>query len=140
MTTMSKITTKLPGTKILLAEDYFINQELTRDILELMECEVDIAEDGEEALQMYEKNKYDLILMDVQMPKLDGYDTTREIRKREESTGQHIPIVALTANALAGDDEKCLNSGMDDYLSKPLDTDKLAEILKKFLSSKVTAS
>jgi len=134
---MGKITTKIPGAKILVAEDYFINQELTRDILELMECEVDIAEDGVEALNMYEKKEYDLILMDVQMPNLDGYDTTKEIRERELGTNRRIPIVALTASALSGDDQKCFDAGMDAYLSKPLDFGKLEQILKKYIPTKV---
>lgn len=134
---MGKITAKLPGAKILVAEDYFINQELIRDILELMECEVDIAEDGLETLKMYTKKEYDLILMDVQMPNLDGYDTTKEIRKREGQTNKRIPIIALTASALAEDSKKCLEAGMDAYLTKPLDIEKLEQTLKKYIATKV---
>lgn len=137
---MGKITTKLPGTRILLAEDYFINQELTKDLLELMECEVDIAEDGREALKLFEENEYDLILMDIQMPNLDGYEATKQIRAKEASSKKHIPIVALTANAMQGDEQKCLDAGMDSYISKPLDPQLLEEILKKFLSKDAQVS
>ncbi|GAB4226876.1 MAG: hypothetical protein Tsb0021_03250 [Chlamydiales bacterium] len=136
---MSRIKTKLPGLKILLAEDYFINQELTRDILELMECSVDIVEDGNQAIEKYQENRYDLILMDIQMPNLDGFSAAREIRNIEKKTGAHIPIVALTANALSGDAEKCYAAGMDSYISKPLDPKKLEDLLKNYFRDKVVS-
>ncbi|WP_041941545.1 response regulator [Waddlia chondrophila] len=129
---MGKILSTFKGKKILIAEDYFINQEVTQAILELMEFTVDIAENGREALEMYESNAYDAILMDVQMPEMDGFQTTAEIRKKEKN-GKRIPIIALTANAMSGDREKCLNAGMDDYLSKPIEASKLEEILKKYI-------
>lgn len=129
---MGKILSTFKGKKILIAEDYFINQEVTQAILELMEFTVDIAENGREALKMYEANTYDAILMDVQMPEMDGFQTTVEIRKKEKN-GKRIPIIALTANAMSGDREKCLNAGMDDYLSKPIEASKLEEILKKYI-------
>lgn len=123
---------KFAGKKILVVEDYFINQEVTEDILHLMGCEVDLAENGKEALEKWKSNTYDLILMDVQMPEMDGYQTTRQIREREAGKNRAI-IVALTANALQGDREKCLASGMDDYISKPIEVSKLEEILNKYL-------
>jgi CheY-like chemotaxis protein len=131
---MKKITAKFPGKKILVAEDYFVNQEVTRDILEMMECSVDIAENGEEALKMYQENRYDLILMDIQMPEKDGYEVTRFIREQEAGQ-RRIPIIALTANALNGDREECIKQGMDDYISKPLDASALEELIKKHIGN-----
>ncbi len=129
---MTKINSKFTGKKILVAEDYFVNQEVTQDILELMDLTVDIAENGVEALEKYNQDSYDAILMDIQMPELDGYQTTAEIRKIE-GTNKHTPIIALTANALSGDREKCLKAGMDDYISKPIEAERLEAILKKYL-------
>lgn len=131
---MKKITTKFPGKKVLVAEDYFINQEVTQDILELMDITVEIAENGKDALQKHFATPFDLILMDIQMPELDGYDATKQIRAKE-GTQRHTPIIALTANALTGDREKCLQAGMDDYITKPIEADKLEAILKKHLPS-----
>ncbi len=79
-----------------------------------------LAGNGLEALSKLEKQRYDLILMDVQMPEMGGLETTRRIREREQTSGEHIPIVAMTANAIKGDRERCLESGMDDYVSKPV--------------------
>lgn len=123
---------KFPGKHILVVEDYFVNQEVTQDILELMDFSVEIAETGREALEKHETKEYDAILMDVQMPEIDGYEATSLIREREGSE-KHTPIIALTANALSGDREKCLEAGMDDYISKPIEAEKLEEILKKYL-------
>lgn len=129
---MSKVSAKFTGKKILVAEDYFVNQEVTQDILELMDFTVDIAENGREALEKYEAGSYDAILMDIQMPEMDGYQATAAIREKENGSS-HIPIIALTANALSGDREKCIAAGMDDYLSKPVEAVKLEEILKKYI-------
>lgn len=128
---MKKVTSKFPGKRALVVEDYFVNQEVTQDILELMGVDVEVAENGREALELYQNQKYDLIFMDIQMPEMDGYQTTREIRRTEK--GDHVPIIALTANALSGDREKCLEAGMDDYISKPIEVEKIEEILKKYL-------
>lgn len=125
---------KFPGKRVLIVEDYAINQEIMQDMLELMDCTVDIAENGKQALVMQAKTPYDLIIMDVQMPEMDGYMTTQEIRKREKGK-KRSPILAVTANALVGDREKCLEAGMDDYLSKPVELDKLEATLKKYLSN-----
>lgn len=97
-----------------------------------MDFSVDLAENGIEALEKYDESEYDIILMDIQMPELDGYQTTAEIRKRENGK-RHVLIIALTANALAGDREKCIEAGMDDYISKPIEAEKLEDLLKKHL-------
>jgi CheY-like chemotaxis protein len=131
---MKSRTAKFPGKRVLVVEDYVINREITQDMLELMDCQVDVAENGQQALAMQAKSPYDLILMDIQMPEMDGYTTTREIRKREQGK-KHSPILAVTANAMTGDREKCLEAGMDDYLAKPVELDKLEAILKKYLSA-----
>jgi len=105
---------------ILLAEDNIINQKLAVRILENRGHRVTIAGNGAEALEALNKDRFDVILMDVQMPVLDGIQATAEIRRRELATGAHAPIVAMTAHAMIGDREKCIAAGMDDYVSKPL--------------------
>ncbi|MDX2242143.1 MAG: response regulator [Leptolyngbyaceae cyanobacterium bins.302] len=111
--------------KILLVEDNVVNQKVTLNQLKTLGYTADIAANGQEALQMLEQIAYDLIFMDCQMPVLDGYRTTQEIRRLEQSD-RHIIIVALTANALREDRVRCINAGMDDYLSKPILKEKLA--------------
>jgi len=118
--------------RILVVEDYPINAELTKEMLEMMECHVEIAEDGEEALAKYREGDYDLIFMDIQIPKKDGVAVVRQIRK-EEAKKRHTPIVALTANALQEHKEQYLAAGMDDYLSKPIRAESLEEILSRHL-------
>ena len=88
---------------------------------------VTIAENGKEALQILEIARFDIILMDVQMPEMDGFEATRSIRQKEIITGGHIPIVAMTAHAMSGDRKKCLAAGMDGYVSKPINTQELVE-------------
>jgi len=105
---------------LLLAEDNIINQKLAMRILENRGHRVTVVENGEEVLAAMEKATFDLVLMDVQMPKMDGFQATTEIRRREAGTGRHQPIVAMTAHAMKGDREKCLQMGMDAYISKPL--------------------
>lgn len=127
----------LPKLKILLAEDNLINQKLAVRLLEKFQCIVTLVENGEEAVKSYSNAglvPYDLILMDCQMPILSGYSATRQIRHIEESNrnGKHVPIIAMTANALAGDEELCLNSGMDDFLAKPFKPDQLLSLLRKW--------
>ncbi|MGB5606506.1 MAG: response regulator, partial [Gammaproteobacteria bacterium] len=123
------------GAHILLVEDNIVNREVAMGMLETMECSITTAEDGVVALGKLDKQEFDLVLMDCQMPEMDGFTTTRVIRTSEESRpdGRHLPIVALTANAMAGDREKCLDAGMDDYLSKPLSMGQLHEMLLKWL-------
>jgi PAS domain S-box-containing protein len=116
--------------RVLIAEDNTVNQKLAMRVLEKLGCFAEIAVDGKEAVTRWEQSHHDMILMDCQMPELDGYQATAEIRARERATGRpRTPIVALTANALKGDRERCLEAGMDDFLSKPFHVDRLREIL-----------
>jgi CheY-like chemotaxis protein len=118
---------------ILLAEDNIINQKVARMTLEKMGHKVDIAENGEVAVEKYLANEYDLILMDIQMPIMNGIDATRQIRKIEEAINKSkgIRIVAMTANVMKQDKEEYLASGMDDFVSKPFKINELANILGK---------
>jgi two-component system, sensor histidine kinase and response regulator len=107
--------------RILLAEDNRTNQEVARGLLTKGGHSVQIAKDGNEALAAFTAEAFDLVLMDVQMPGMDGFEATAAIRAREMKTGTHIPIIAMTAHTMKGDREKCLAAGMDDYVSKPID-------------------
>ncbi len=120
--------------RILLAEDNITIQQVTIKILKKLGYSADIANNGNEVLEMLKNKQYDLILMDCQMPEKDGYEATKEIRKLEKESKQHIPIIAITAHALKGDKNKCLAAGMDDYLSKPYEITKLEEKLDKYLA------
>ena len=117
--------------KILLAEDNLINQKLGVRLLEKQRWQTTVANNGKEALDLLDNNKFDFILMDVQMPEMDGIEATKEIRKREKETGQHIPIIALTANAFEEDRKKCLEAGMDEYATKPIKINELFSIIEK---------
>jgi len=117
---------------ILLAEDNIVNQKVACRILEKLGYRVDVAADGQAAFTAWESGRYDLILMDCQMPLMDGYETTRKIRQRE-GAGQRIPIIALTAHAMKGADNECRAAGMDDYLSKPIDRAELQQSLRRWL-------
>ena len=119
---------------ILLAEDNPVNQKVARGALEKMRCTVDIVNNGAEAVDAWSAQRYDLILMDCQMPVMDGYQATRTIRSREQG-GQRIPILALTADAMSGAERDCLAAGMDGYLTKPLNRRRLAESIERFLGS-----
>jgi len=121
---------------ILVAEDNRINQLFISELLKHLGCTYVLAKNGEEALAALDSVHYDLILMDCQMPEMDGFAATREIRKREaEGTFRgRIPIVALTANALIGDRERCLDAGMDEYLTKPVQSAHLLQVLKTYLA------
>jgi CheY-like chemotaxis protein len=122
--------THLPHTyTILVAEDNSINQTLIRHLLKGWGVSFDIVANGNEALNKLSEKKYDLILMDIQMPEMDGYTATRHIRSVLQ---MDMPIIAMTAHALRGEKEKCLASGMNDYISKPIDAGLLLEILAKF--------
>ncbi|QWV94469.1 response regulator [Geomonas oryzisoli] len=125
---------------ILVAEDNPVNQDVVRHMLGQLNCRVDIVANGELAVAASGEGKYHLVFMDCQMPHMDGFAATRAIRAREESEGGgRLPVVALTANALAGDRELCLAAGMDDYLSKPFDCRQLAEVLLRWIPERVTA-
>ena len=125
--------------RILLAEDNPVNQKVARMVLEKLGLEVTVVNNGREAVTAWRAAKYDLVLMDCQMPELDGYEATREIRRAEQTKTyvsrqiKSIPIVALTAHAMKGDDEKCREAGMTDYLTKPLDRIKLQACLERHL-------
>jgi len=118
--------------RILLAEDNVVNEKVACRTLEKLGYRVDAVRNGREAVTAWETGRYDLILMDCQMPELDGYEATREIRSRE-SNGQHIPIVALTAHAMKDDDLKCKAAGMDDHITKPIDRGLLDSCLERHL-------
>jgi diguanylate cyclase (GGDEF)-like protein/PAS domain S-box-containing protein len=131
-----KAVTRLQG-HVLLAEDSVVNQAVATEMLQALGCKVSVANNGKEALAAIANAVPDIILMDCQMPEMDGYAATAAIRRREsadESAVRRIPIIALTANALAGDRERCLAAGMDDYLSKPFTYAGLARALAKWLS------
>ncbi len=121
------------GVKILLAEDNPVNQEVALSMLDLLECSVRVAENGAEALRAHDEEAFDAILMDCQMPDIDGFEATARIRKREQGCDAHVPIIALTANAMKGDREHCISVGMDDYLSKPFDLRQLREVLVRWV-------
>ncbi len=119
--------------RVLVAEDNPVNQEVAVGMLESLGLTVDVADNGREAVDRFAEASYDLILVDCQMPELDGYAATAEIRRREQALGLHVPIVALTANALEGDREICIAAGMDDYLAKPFSREQLTAILARWL-------
>jgi CheY-like chemotaxis protein len=126
------------GKRILLAEDNVVNEKVATRFLQKLGYVVDAVANGREAVDAWAKGGYDLVLMDCQMPVLDGYAATREIRARERN-GEHVPIVALTANAMKKDEIDCLQAGMDDHLAKPLDREALAHCLELHLRTDVAA-
>ncbi len=126
------------GKRILLAEDNVVNEKVATRFLQKLGYVVDAVANGREAVDAWVKGGYDLVLMDCQMPVLDGYAATREIRARER-TGEHIPIVALTANAMPKDELECRQAGMDDHLAKPIDREELARCLEHHLRAAAAA-
>jgi len=114
---------------ILLAEDSVVNQRLAVGLLERKGHQVTVAGDGRAAVELWQKETFDLILMDVQMPEMDGLEATRFIRLEEQSLGCHIPIVAMTAHAMKGDRERCLDAGMDNYIAKPIRARQLYDVI-----------
>jgi len=120
--------------RILIAEDNLVNQRVAIYMLEKQGHQVKGVMNGEEALAALEKENFELILMDVQMPKMDGFQATQRIRAKENETGLHIPIIAMTAHAMKGDRERCLAVGMDDYISKPLNVKQLTETIARVMS------
>src|SRR5579859_261374 len=125
----------LKSRSILLAEDNNVNQKLAQRLLAKMGHRVVLAANGLEALQALNNTDFDLILMDVQMPEMDGFEATAKIRAQELRSGSHIPVIAMTAHAMTGDRERCLSAGMDDYISKPISAKELRDVIEKQFSS-----
>ena len=119
--------------RILMAEDNAINQRVGKLILQRAGYDIDLVSDGNEALEAHRAKPYDLILMDCQMPTMDGFEASRQIRMLEHP--QPV-IIAVTANALVGERERCLNAGMDDYLSKPFQAEQLVSVVKKWVAER----
>jgi signal transduction histidine kinase/DNA-binding response OmpR family regulator len=118
--------------RVLVAEDNVINQTVAVRLLEKLGCRIDVSANGQEAVTMLAQFTYDVVLMDCQMPEMDGFAATAVIRQREASTDRHVPIIAMTANAMQGDREDCLAAGMDDYVSKPVTFETLVAMLRKW--------
>ncbi len=119
--------------RVLLAEDNAINQRVALAQLAKLGIKPDVAKDGREAFEAFQKSKYDLIFMDCQMPEVDGFEATAMIRKAEQHTGCHVAIVAMTANAMESDRDNCIAAGMDDYISKPVNLGKLRTAVEHWL-------
>jgi two-component system, sensor histidine kinase and response regulator len=134
-TSHHSIWNELKPLRILLAEDNKVNQMVAIRILQKLGHNVVTAIHGGKVLEALEKERFDLILMDVQMPEMDGYAATAAIRNKEQTSGEHMPIIAMTAHAMKGDREKCLEAGMDDYTSKPINVSELVEAMKRATSS-----
>lgn len=125
--------------RVLLAEDNHINQMVAINFLESFGCTIDLAENGQQAVDLFSRNPYDIIFMDCSMPVMDGYESTRTIRSME-SENQHIPIIALTAHAMEGDRDACLKAGMDDYIAKPIRKKSMETVLAKYANKKSVIS
>jgi CheY-like chemotaxis protein/HPt (histidine-containing phosphotransfer) domain-containing protein len=120
--------------RVLLVEDNAVNQELALHMLDVLGCRPEVANHGGEAIEALDRGAFDVVLMDCQMPEMDGFEATAEIRRRESQRGgRRIPIIALTAGAVEGDREKCLAAGMDDYVTKPFSLDQLERALRRWL-------
>jgi CheY-like chemotaxis protein len=123
------------GLHILLAEDNLANQRVARTILEKAGHSVVVAETGKYAVMLLDEQSFDLILMDVQMPDMDGFEATAAIREREKHTGKHTLIIAMTAHAMSGDRARCLEAGMDNYITKPIRAPLLLELVDEYNSN-----
>ena len=134
-----RVSAGLSGRRVLLAEDNAFNRALIEHVLEAMGCAVDKAGSGTEAVRAFRPGRYDLVLMDCQMPEMDGYEATRTIRQLETVQGRRTPIVALTAHAMAGSREASLEAGMDDQLTKPLTMAALTAKLVEWLAGAKSA-
>jgi two-component system, sensor histidine kinase and response regulator len=125
----------LVRSRVLVVEDNIVNQKLAQRMLEKLGCRVDVVANGREAVDTASQMTYDLVFMDCLMPVMDGYEATAVMRAHERQRGGHLPIIAMTANALQGDCERCLEAGMDDYISKPVQGAVLAAMLQKWAPS-----
>ncbi len=130
---LSERSLKLPPLRILLVEDSLVNQKLAVGLLKKHDHTVDVANHGKEAVEFSASQDFDLILMDVQMPEMDGFEATRIIREREKREGGHVPIIAMTAHALTGDRQRCLAAGMDEYVAKPIRLEDLLVAIHSLL-------
>jgi CheY-like chemotaxis protein len=122
--------------RVLLAEDNAVNQTLAVRLLEKRGYSVKVAGNGAGVLEALEKEQFDVVLMDIQMPGMDGIQATEAIRAKEKLTGAHVPIIAMTAHALKGDEERCISAGMDRYISKPIRTSELYSTIENLLADK----
>src|SRR5204862_3713720 len=122
------------GIRVLLVEDSPVNLEVCVLVLERLGCVVETATNGWDALERHANREFGLIFMDCQMPEMDGYEATAEIRRRESQSHRHTPIIALTGNVIAGARERCLAAGMDDYLAKPFTLDQMKAMLTAWFS------
>lgn len=120
---------------ILLAEDNQINQRVAQTVLEKRGHTVALATNGREAIELFARERFDVVLMDVQMPEVNGFEATAAIRQQEQATALHIPIVAMTAYAMKGDRERCLGAGMDAYISKPINAEELLRTIERLTSN-----
>jgi two-component system sensor histidine kinase/response regulator len=134
----SRVAKRGHGLRVLVAEDNEVNQLVAKRIFEKLGHRVTVVGNGEEAVSALETGRFDLVAMDVQMPVMDGLDATAAIRKAEEKTGKHVPIVAMTAHAMKGDRERCLFAGMDGYVAKPIRSAELEKALAEALDKRVT--
>jgi two-component system sensor histidine kinase/response regulator len=125
--------------RVLLAEDNTVNQILALRLLEKRGYSVIVVSNGSEAVKAFENNQFDVVLMDIQMPGMDGFEATLAIRDKEKLTGRHVPIIAMTAHAMKGDQERCLSAGMDGYVSKPIRTSELFSTIEGALVKKPPA-
>jgi CheY-like chemotaxis protein len=119
--------------RVLVVEDNVVNQKVAARMLEKLGCRVDVVANGHEAIEAVTRIAYHCIFMDCQMPEMDGYEATTVIRRREALSGAHVPIIAMTANAMESDRERCLAAGMDDYVSKPVEPDELRRALRQWI-------
>ncbi len=126
----------VPGARVLVADDVEFNQRLAALMLRKLGCDVEFAANGRVVLELCSKQRYDVVFMDCQMPEMDGFEATREIRRGEAGSGsRRVPIVAMTANAVVGDRERCLEAGMDDYVAKPLEMDDLRRVVSRWAAA-----
>ena len=132
-TATADLVQRIPPLKILLAEDSLVNQKLALALLKPQGHEIAVVLNGSDAVNERKNREFDLILMDVQMPEMDGLEATRQIREYEQETGEHVPIIAMTAHAMKGDRERCLEAGMDGYVSKPVRVRELFSTIEECL-------